>query len=380
MLFINEKIVFKKFLTQNTYFFLLTSLSITFIVWAIRAVNNLDIVSEDGHSFFIYVNYTLLVFPKIFGQVLPIIFFTSLFYSIIKYENNNELKIFWINGINKVNFYNVVLRYTFLFFLVQILISTVLSPYMQNKAREFIQDSTLDFFPSLFQEKKFIDTVEKLTIFIETKNSMNDLRNIYLKDDSGSSPKIIIAKKGQLISKDNKRVLRLYDGNFINMDRDGKSSSFNFEKTDFNLSKFATKSTTYRKIQETNMKELFKCANYILVKKLPYVEKYLVCNNDGINEIISEIYKRIYKPFYLFLLSSIVILLLISNHEEKRFKNIKLLIFFFGIVMIIFSEISVNFSGKSDFNLMISIISPIILFLILYIFFYKKVNYTEYKE
>ncbi len=380
MLFINEKIVFKKFLTQNTYFFLLTSLSITFIVWAIRAVNNLDIVSEDGHSFFIYVNYTLLVFPKIFGQVLPIIFFTSLFYSIIKYENNNELKIFWINGINKVNFYNVVLRYTFLFFLVQILISTVLSPYMQNKAREFIQDSTLDFFPSLFQEKKFIDTVEKLTIFIETKNSMNDLRNIYLKDDSGSSPKIIIAKKGQLISKDNKRVLRLYNGNFINMDSDGKSSSFNFEKTDFNLSKFATKSTTYRKIQETNMKELFKCANYILVKKLPYVEKYLVCNNDGINEIISEIYKRIYKPFYLFLLSSIVILLLISNHEEKRFKNIKLLIFFFGIVMIIFSEISVNFSGKSDFNLMISIISPIILFLILYIFFYKKVNYTEYKE
>ena len=161
MLFINEKIVFKKFLTQNSYFFLLTSLSITFIVWAIRAVNNLDIVSEDGHSFFIYINYTLLVFPKIFGQVLPIIFFASLFYNIIKYENNNELKIFWINGINKINFYNVVLRYTFLFFIIQIFLSTVLSPYMQNKAREFIQDSTLDFFPSLFQEKKFIDTVDK---------------------------------------------------------------------------------------------------------------------------------------------------------------------------------------------------------------------------
>ena len=101
---------------------------------------------------------------------------------------------------------------------------------MQNKAREFIQDSTLDFFPSLFQEKKFIDTVDKLTIFIETKNSMNDLRNIYLKDDSGSSPRIIIAKKGQLISQDNTRILRLYDGKFINMDKDKKSSSFNFER------------------------------------------------------------------------------------------------------------------------------------------------------
>ena len=225
MLFINEKIVFKKFLTQNSYFFLLTSLSITFIVWAIRAVNNLDIVSEDGHSFFIYINYTLLVFPKIFGQVLPIIFFASLFYNIIKYENNNELKIFWINGINKINFYNVVLRYTFLFFLIQIFLSTILSPYMQNKAREFIQDSTLDFFPSLFQEKKFIDTVEKLTIFIETKNSMDDLRNIYLKDDSGSSPRIIISKKGQLISQDSTRILRLYDGKFINMDEESEEDS-----------------------------------------------------------------------------------------------------------------------------------------------------------
>ncbi len=380
MLFINEKIVFKKFLTQNTYFFLLTSLSITFIVWAIRAVNNLDIVSEDGHSFFIYVNYTLLVFPKIFGQVLPVIFFTSLFYNIIKYENNNELKIFWINGINKINFYNVLLRYTFLFFLIQIFISTILSPYMQNKAREFIQDSTLDFFPSLFQEKKFIDTVEKLTIFIETKNSMNDLKNIYLKDDSGSSPRIIIAKKGQLISEDNRRILRLYDGKFLNMYRDGKSSSFNFEKTDFNLSKFVTKSTTYRKVQETYITELLRCVNYILIKKIPYIEEYLICNKDGIDEIISEIYKRIYKPFYLFLLSSIVIFLLMSNHEEKKFKNIKFLIFFLGITMIILSEISVNFSGVSDFNLVISVALPIILFLILYIFFYKKVNYTKHKK
>ena len=380
MLFINEKIVFKKFLTQNSYFFLLTSLSITFIVWAIRAVNNLDIVSEDGHSFFIYINYTLLVFPKIFGQVLPIIFFASLFYNIIKYENNNELKIFWINGINKINFYNVVLRYTFLFFIIQIFLSTVLSPYMQNKAREFIQDSTLDFFPSLFQEKKFIDTVDKLTIFIETKNSMNDLRNIYLKDDSGSSPRIIIAKKGQLISQDNTRILRLYDGKFINMDKDKKSSSFNFEKTDFNLSKFVTKSTTYRKVQETYITELFKCANHILIKEIPYEKEYLICNKDGINEIISEIYKRIYKPFYLFLLSSIVILLIISNHEEKKFKNYKFFIFFLGILMLIISEISVNFSGVSNINLTISIVFPFIIFIFLYFLFYAKVYYKERKK
>ena len=267
MLFINEKIVFKKFLTQNTYFFLLSSISITFIVWTIRAVNNLDIVSEDGHSFLIYFYFTILVFPKIFGQVLPIIFFTSLFFTLLRYENNNELKIFWLNGINKINFYNVILRYTVVFFFIQVFISTILSPHMQNKAREFIQESSLDFFPSLFQEKKFIDTVEKLTIFIETKNSINDLRNIYLKDDSGTFSRVVIAKRGQLISQNDSKVLRLYEGKYININSEGKSSSFKFEKTDFNISKFATKSTTYRKLQETSISELINCIDYILIKK-----------------------------------------------------------------------------------------------------------------
>ena len=178
MLIFNEKIIFKKFLTENSYFFLLISFSIATIVWVIQSVNNLDIVSEDGHSFLIYFKYTILIFPKIFGKIIPIVFFTSLFYTLIKYENNNELKIFWINGINKVKFYNVILKYTVIFFFIQIFITSFLGPHLQNKARLYIKNSTLDFFPSLFQEKKFIDTVANLTIFIESKNSKTEFNNI----------------------------------------------------------------------------------------------------------------------------------------------------------------------------------------------------------
>ncbi len=374
MFFINEKIVFKKFLSQNSYFFLLTSFSFTFIVWAIKAVRNLDIVSEDGHSFLIYFYYTFLMFPKIFGQILPLIFFTSLFYSLIKYEDNNELKIFWINGINKVNFYNVVLRYTILFFFIQTIITAVLGPHMQNKAREYIKDSTMDFFPSLFQEKKFIDTVDKLTIFIESKTTAGNLKNIYIKDDSSTYARIIVAKEGRLIFENNKRVLRLYSGKFINMGAEGKSSSFNFDRTDFNLSKFGTKSTTYRKLQETNISELLMCLNYIFIKKKIYFEKYLTCNKDSVKETLSEVYKRIFKPFYLFLLSSIVIFLVTSNHEKRGFKLFKLLIFFLGIFIIIISEIAVTFSGHSSSNFLIATLVPLIIFLIFYFNFYKRAN------
>ncbi len=378
MFIINEKIIFRKFLAENTYFFLLAAFSMSFIVWVIQAVNNLDIVSEDGHSFLIYFYYTLLVFPKIFGKILPIIFFTSLYYTLIKYENNNELKIFWINGINKVKFYNIILKYTVVFFFIHVFISSYLGPHLQNKARNYIKSSTLDFFPSLFQEKKFIDTVDKLTIFIESKNSNNEFTNIYLKDETNINPRIIFAKKGFLLSSDNQRVLRLIDGKFINMNYSKTTTSFNFEKTDFNLSKFLTKTTTHRKLQEMEISTLLMCVNYTLIKKEIYNNKNINCNSDSFNEIMSEVYNRIFKPLYLFLLSSIVIFLLTSNNENKNFKKIKSFVFLLGIITIVVSEITVDYSGKANLNTLVSILFPLLMFLILYILFYKKVNYKKY--
>ena len=375
MIIINEKIIFKRFLSENTYFFLLTSLSVTFIVWVIQAVNNLDIVSEDGHSFFIYFYYTFLLFPKIFGKILPLVFFTSLFYTLSKYENNNELKIFWINGIHKIKFYKIILGYTFTFFLFQLFISSFLGPHFQNKARESVQNSNLDFFPSLFQEKKFIDTVEKLTIFIDKKNDKDEFIDIYLKDDSNINPKIIFAKKGFLLEVDSKRILRLIDGKFISVNRSGTNTHFNFEKTDFDLSKFLTKTTTHKKIQETNTLILLKCVKNQTSKKKDYDHKDVFCKKDSINEIASEVYNRIFKPLYLFLLSSIIIFLLTTNYENKNFNKTKLSVFSLGIFVIIISEITVNYSGKSELNMLISIFLPIIIFLILYTLFYKKTNY-----
>ena len=59
-----EKLIFRKFFKDTFYFFIISTLSLTLIVWVIQAVNFLDFVSEDGHSFRVYFLYTLLSFPK----------------------------------------------------------------------------------------------------------------------------------------------------------------------------------------------------------------------------------------------------------------------------------------------------------------------------
>ena len=144
MFLLNKKLIFARFLSDNSYFFLISALSLTLIVWIIQAVNFLDFVTEDGHGLGVYFSYTILNFPKIFSKLMPVIFFISLYYTINKFNEKNELQIFWINGINKIQFINVLINYAAIFFLMQILLNCFIVPHVQNKARTFIQNSNIE--------------------------------------------------------------------------------------------------------------------------------------------------------------------------------------------------------------------------------------------
>ena len=377
MLNFNEKIIFKKFLTDTTYFFLFVSISLSLIVWVVQAVNFLDFVSEDGHSFRIYFYYTILNLPKIFSRVIPIVFFISLYYTIIKYEENNELKIFWLNGINKTKFLNVIIKYAILFFVLQIFLTALIVPIFQSKARMYLKISSLDFFPSLLQEKKFIDTVEKLTIFIEKKNSLTDFENIYLKDEiSNNQSQIIYAKKGALNEKNGKRTLVLYNGKFLNTNNK-KTTIFDFDTTEIDLTKYDTKSITHPKIQEKPTVMLLRCLDYhynFMKKKIENDSLKCGANIEFFGEIKQETFKRIIKPLYLFVISVIVGFLLINIKENHKYQFIKSYVFLIGIVVLIISEISISYSGKSDLSGLITSLSPIILFIFLYINLRNKLS------
>ena len=94
-------------------FFLLSCSSVALIVWVIQAVNYLGFV-EDGHGFKIYFLYTLLSLPKIINEILPFMF-SLLFFTLVKYEDQNQTLIFWSNGIKKSEFLNTIIKFSLIF-------------------------------------------------------------------------------------------------------------------------------------------------------------------------------------------------------------------------------------------------------------------------
>ena len=151
----------------------------------VSRVNFLD--NCRGWTNFVYLNYTLLNFPKIINKS-PLSLFFSFCYVLNKYEQNNELIIFWNHGVHKIEIINLFLKFSLFLVILQILLSAFIVPNTQNFSRSLIRESSVDFFESFVKPKKFNDNIKGLTIYADSKISNGKLKNIYLKKD-GSDKK-----------------------------------------------------------------------------------------------------------------------------------------------------------------------------------------------
>ena len=363
-----EKLIFRKFFNDTLGFFLLGTLTLSLIVWVIQAVNYLDFVSEDGHSFKVYFYYTLLNFPKIFSRLVIFMFFISIFYTIIKYEDKNELIIFWTNGIKKRDFFNFIINFSLIFVILQLILNIFIVPNSQDKARSYIRSSNIDYFPSLIKSKKFVNVVEDLTLFIERKDKNGGLYNIFLKESKGNATsQIISAREGKLKKDKDNFYLILYDGNIIDSKNDN-SNIISYKKTTINLSNYSTKTTVDPKIQEQSTKLLIKCVISIFKYGKSFKEKNLDCNQKKVSIVIEELYKRILVPFYIFIVAIIGSCLVFTSNKFKNRSLFKYLIFIFGIVFIAISQVISQYANEISFNSLMISFFPFLILLLFYIF------------
>lgn len=375
-----KKLIFRKFLLDAFSSFLVLIFSFSAIVWVIQAVNYLDFISEDGHGFNVYFSYTLFNFPKIFSKLFLISFFISLFYIILKYENDNELSIYWSVGISKINFINKVLKFSILLVILHLILTSYISPKSQNLGKSFIRMSNIDFFPSLIKEKKFIDTLSNLTIYVDEQSSDKKIfKNILIKDQKKSSAEyqIIIASEGEIKTNNNINYLILKKGEIFSSNNNKDFSNFKFENFEFNLSNFGSKTMVIPKIQENKSSNIIKCYlnNSDINKKFYINYNELRCDEGSKKDIIQEIFKRFYLPFLIPILCLIACIQIINNKFNNYYTFYKIIIFIFGFITLFASEILIKFTGNNLTNDIIILLFPIVIFLLIYSFVLKK-NYS----
>ncbi len=368
----------KYFFHEFTRYFAVVLGAISLIIWVTQAVNFLDLVTDDGHAFRIYLIYSFLVLPKMFTKLITFSFLIALFLTILKLEKDNELIILWTAGLNKIHIVNLIFRISLIVMALQLLMSSIITPKTLNISRDLLKNSELQFVPSLLKEKEFNDTVEGLTIFVNNKVARDRYENIFIRDDGNVLTKVtegsstIFARSGYI--DENETNLILLDGNIQKMQSNGAVSLVKFEKTKINFSGLSTKSISEPKIQETSTIQLLKC----------WAEKYkdthnCARNKNNFKDNVIEINKRFGTPFFIPLIALITSFLLLSRKEKKNPELHKYLYGLIGFLILVISEITVRYSGLS-FNHAVAYylipigLLPLIYFLLIRIVKYENLN------
>ena len=376
-----KKIVYKKISKDCVNFFILVIFTTSIIIWVLQAVNYLDFVIEDGHGFLVYFKYTLLSFPKIISRIFPFAIILAFSYILLKYENKNELVIFWNHGIKKISFINFFIKFSIWFVLLSLILNAVITPFAQDKARSYIRSSNLDFFESILKPKKFIDVIGNLTIYFDEKNKNGELINIFLNEKTDfNNSQTTFANTAIINIKNNTKILTLYDGTSINK-VNGKISEFQFSKTDYNISKFNSNTITHQKTQELPTINLIRCFLFfndsLINLKNKEIKNITNCKLDNLENIYKELYSRLIKPLYITFLISISLLFILKSKSDHSFNINKYRIYLFAFLFIIFLESSSKLISTNMIqNLFLSIL-PIFLTLFIYIYFLMKLKVNK---
>ena len=370
--------LFRKLLSDCTLFFLISLFSTSIIIWVFQAVNFLDIIVEDGRNYIVYLNFSLLNFPKIMTKLIPFILFFSFVYTITKYEIKNELIIFWNFGINKIEFINFFLKLSIIITVVQIFLTASIVPKTQDLARSFLRTSSVNFLENFVKPKVFNDAIKGLTIYSNSKDKDGNLKEIYLKKGS-SDFQITYAKEGNFKKAGNSQILELYSGETISI-INNKITSFKFSKSDFNLSNLEDNTTTYKKTQEVDTVDLFKCYHNLMNLNILQIDKNFQvenCKEENINNILKELYKRIIIPFYIPVLILISLLLIIRSKENTNYTKYRFLIFSIGLCAIVISEMTIRFINEDFLRNLKIIVIPFFSLISLYFLFLIKFKFIK---
>ena len=351
----------------KTFFIILFGLSI--IALTVRAVNFLDLIVENGYPVSTYFKYSLLNLFGLAPKFIPFSFLLALTIFILKHIQDSEFIILWTSGVKKIQVVNLLLGTSLIVLIFYIIFSTLLTPFALNKSRQLLSQESLNTFLPTIKTQQFSDSFTGFTFIVEKKIN-NEIQNIFLHDTGGNlkglssnisktASTTIVAKSGIV----EQRKMFLFNGQIISSKADNKESEIiKFEQLNIDLRSLTTTTIKKPKLQETSTLILLNCfINGTFINRK--------CGEDLKKEIIPVLNRRLILPFYIPVITLICSLLLIKN--KKLFLS-KTSIFIYSFLLLLFTELTVRYTGINSLMKIMFIFLPFIMLLSVYLILAKK--------
>lgn len=297
--------------------FLLTTITLTVIVWMTQALREIDLVTAKGQTLQLFLVISSLAIPSLVVVLAPIALLIAILYTMNTLHQESELVIIAAAGGSPKRVTRPLLWLSLFVALLTAFLSIYVAPAGLQQLRGHVTQVRADLISSIMIPGAFTDVDSGLMVHIKERSVDGFLGGILISDTR--NPEIsfqYLADRGALVETGPSTYLVMQNGNIVRREKAENSSSIiEFESYAFDLSQFRERTTNagYRTKERSTMELLGDLLS-------PDAEE-----NSKRSELGAELHSRFVAPLYAFCFAMVAMLFMASPQTTRSGQGIAIL-------------------------------------------------------
>ena len=193
--------------------FLVICASVTALMWITQALRDIDLMTNQGQSIFVFVGITGLIIPLLVLIIAPIALMIAVAHVLNKLGNDSELIVMNAAGMPPWVLFRPFLAAGIVVSLIVAAISVYVSPWGLRELRRWATEVRADLVSNIVQPGRFIKLEERLTLHIRERLPNGQLLGIFIDDQRDPKERAsILAEQGDIVKNDRGLFLVLENG------------------------------------------------------------------------------------------------------------------------------------------------------------------------
>lgn len=284
---------------------LIATLSLTAVVWVVKAFQGVDLITTKGQSVVLYLYMTTLGVPTLVAVILPIGLLLGVMNCITTMNNDSELVVVNASGASQFVLLKPLMLLSLLASFVVMAVALYYGPASLAELRTFVTRVRSDLVAVIIKEGEFNKLGKDITFHISARAPGGILNGVFVLDQRSKNETFTyIARQGSILKEGGNSYLHLKEGEIQRQKHNNPNISIiKFDSYVFDLSSFSGKKISGTSLEELSTLELINpdkdSYNY---KKRP-------------NAMRAEFHNRITSGLYPF--AFILMILSISGHARS---------------------------------------------------------------
>jgi len=193
--------------------FLVICVSVTALMWITQALRDIDLMTNQGQSIFVFVGITGLIIPLLVQIIAPIALMIAVAHVLNKLGNDSELIVMNAAGMPPWVLFRPFLAVGIVVSLLVAAISIYVSPWGLRELRRWATEVRADLVGNIVQPGRFSKMEERLTLHIQERKPDGQLRGIFIDDQRDPKERAtILAEQGDIVKNERGLFLVLENG------------------------------------------------------------------------------------------------------------------------------------------------------------------------